>query len=125
MTEEKKEPGKIKVVLTKVHEAAKQQIAIPFQLTQQTIEAVKIMKLIRQQAGEYCYIMDGFLDPADLNESIVKIEMGLAYLKRANAEDRLELINDMIRELKNTRTIAKRMDARYEEETLQEELQES
>jgi len=37
MTEEKKEPGKIKVVLTKVHEAAKQQIAIPFQLTQQTI----------------------------------------------------------------------------------------
>lgn len=117
MTKEK-ESGKFMNALTKVHEATKQTISKPIEMTQQASQAIQIMGLMQRQAGEFCYIMDGILDPMDLNESLVKVEMGIAYLKRSDAEDRVELIDDIIRELKNCRSIAKRMDTRdkYEEE---------
>lgn len=115
-TDDRKDKNAFMTALTKVNAMAVETISAPIKVTQQTIEAIKIMQMVRHQAGEFVYIMDGILDPQDLNESIVKCEMGLAYLKRADAEDRVELINDIIRELKKTRSIAKRMDIRDEQE---------
>lgn len=113
MKEEKIEEEKrnaFMTALTKVNTVAKETISTPIKVTQQTIEAIKIMQLVRHQMGEFVYIMDSILDPQDLNESIIKCEMGLTYLKRADATDRVKLINDIIRELKQARSIAKRMD---------------
>jgi hypothetical protein len=121
MTETIKKPNKFIDTLTKVHETAKQQISIPIKITHQTIQAIKIMRMMKEQANEFCFILDGILDPSDFNESLVKIEMGIAYLKRIDAEDRLELINDIIRELKKIRDIAKRMDIRDEYLTEEEQ----
>ena len=92
----------------------------PIDMTRQAYEAVQIMRLMQREAGDFVYIFDSVFDPSDLNESLVKVELGIAYLKRADATDRVELIDDIIRELKQTRKIAKRMDTRDEEKENEE-----
>lgn len=112
---EEKQESKAKKFFKKLNTATKAKILIPYETTQQAAQAVKVLTMMRNMAGEYVHVMDGFLDPSDLKQSIVKIELGLAYLKRSDAEDRVELIDDIIRELKSCKTIAKRIDDRCEE----------